>query len=88
MFESNQRRAVYVYMKHINNCNFLKKYGRINYVSKKQKYISLYMNENDIDENIRSLKRYNLIKDIKISPLPDIEWDFNDSDSIYFSNYD
>lgn len=89
MFDMQERRALYVYMRGLKQVNQLKKFGDIAYISNKMNYVSLYVNEDQVDELVDKLKKYRFVKTVKPSARPDINPDLDDQhDDVFFEAYD
>ena len=56
-FEENPRQGVIVYLYRLRNSRQLRKFGQIQYISKKMKYVVLYMDQADVEGNIERLKK-------------------------------
>ncbi|KRL04639.1 YlbG family protein [Liquorilactobacillus oeni] len=78
-FEINKRQGVVVYLFHLKNSRQLKRFGTIHYVSRRMKYVVLYMDHAKINENLEKLENLRFVKHVVLSPLPELKIDFNDS---------
>lgn len=47
-FEAKKRRGVIVYLYHLRQSKQLRRYGNLQYVSRKMKYALIYMDEVDV----------------------------------------
>ncbi|RST93698.1 hypothetical protein CBF33_00320 [Vagococcus lutrae] len=72
LFEEVPRRGVIVWVYTLRPIRQLKKFGVIQHVSRKQKYVYLYMNEWDIEKNIERLEKLHFIRSVEQSYRPDI----------------
>ncbi|CAM3184814.1 YlbG family protein [Leuconostoc rapi] len=87
--EVQPRRALYVYLKNNRHAPQLKKFGQLNYVSRKMGFAMIYVDDENIDQKINKIKQYKFVKDVIASPRPDIDPDLGDvHDDIFFENYD
>ncbi|MGX7052001.1 YlbG family protein [Leuconostoc palmae] len=88
-FEIYPRRALYIYLKQIRHAPQLKKFGYLSYVSHKMNVAMIYVDDKDIDEQIKKIKQYKFVKKVLMSPRPDIDPDLDNlHDDIFFENYD
>lgn len=71
------RRSIIVWLYNLKNLNSLKQFGKIDYVSKKMKYVIVYMNESDVETSLKRIKKLHFVRDIEISYRPDIVMDFD-----------
>lgn len=67
-FEAKKRRGVIVYLYHLRQSKQLRRYGNLQYVSRKMKYALIYMDEVDVK------------KTVEISNRPDITTEFSKQD--------
>lgn len=77
-FEIQPRRSVVVWVYSLKQLKNLKRFGFIQYVSKKMKYVLIYMNEEKLDEALEKLNRLHFVRHVEKSYRPDVEVDFSD----------
>lgn len=75
-FEMVARRALIVYVKQLKYVKQLRRYGVIQYVSKKMKYVVLYVNEVEIEEIYRTIRPLRGVVKVEYSYRPDIKTDY------------
>ncbi|KRL99949.1 YlbG family protein [Liquorilactobacillus satsumensis] len=78
-FKIKQRQGVVVYLFHLKNSRQLKRFGTIHYVSRRMKYVVLYMDQEAVSESLVKLKEMRFVKKVMPSPLPELKIDFSDS---------
>ena len=75
LFAKN-RRGIYVYYKNHRELQDIEKYGNVITVSKKNKYVYLYVDESKMDKVITELNAKRNVKKIEISRLVDLSLTF------------
>ncbi|MEY8661499.1 YlbG family protein [Ligilactobacillus faecis] len=78
MFEIKQRRGVIVYLHHLRQSKQLRRYGSIQYVSRKMKYALLYMDEVDVEKTVAKLKQLRFVKRVELSQRPELKTEFDE----------
>lgn len=53
-FEAKKRRGVIVYLYHLRQSKQLRRYGNLQYVSRKMKYALIYMDEVDVKKRSKN----------------------------------
>lgn len=76
--ELRKRKGVYVYLKHLRLSKQLRKFGTILYVSRKMKYVLLYIDEDLLEENLSKMKALKYITKIELSPRDEIAEDLEE----------
>ncbi len=74
-FKRVERQGVIVYLKHLKQSKQLRKFGTIHYVSRKMKYVLIYMNAEDVNEALHKLKSMKFVSKVEISPRKEIDKD-------------
>lgn len=82
-FKENKRQGVIVYLYRLRQSRQLKKFGQIMYVSKKMKYVLLYMDENQVDQNIKKLNKLKFVRKAIPSLRPFLKTDYANSEAEY-----
>ncbi|WP_057875812.1 YlbG family protein [Liquorilactobacillus aquaticus] len=77
-FNINERQSIIVYLYHLKNSKQLRRYGTIHYVSKRMKYVVLYIDHENLDETLKKLKEMRFVKRVIMSPRPNIKINFED----------
>lgn len=75
-FELQHRRSVVVWVYNFKQLKNLKRFGLIHYVSRKMKYVVIYMNEDDIEKNTEKIKKLHFVRSVEKSFRPDVEMNF------------
>lgn len=73
---TKKRRGIYIYFKHVRDINKLEKYGNVIAVSKKNRYIYIYVDDDNIDNLLTELNSKKFVKKVIISELVDLSLDF------------
>lgn len=68
MFKIQSRTSLIVYVSSLRQVRQLKRFGHVEYVSKKMRYAVIYMNEEAVDETISRLKQLKFVRRIVRSP--------------------
>lgn len=76
-FEIQPRQSLIVYTYSLKQTRQLKRYGTVMYVSKKMRYVVLYVNQDEIDELTKKLQRLRFVKRVVPSMRPKIKETFN-----------
>ncbi|MCP0886459.1 YlbG family protein [Ligilactobacillus sp. WILCCON 0076] len=79
VFEVQKRQGVFVYLYHLKQSKQLRRYGSIQYVSRKMKYVLIYMNQKEIDVNVKKLEQLRYVKEVIVSPRPEITTTYNNT---------
>ena len=82
-FEENMRQGVIVYLYRLRQSRQLRKFGQIQYISKRMKYVVLYMDRNQIEQNIVKLKKLRFVKKVELSYRPFLKTDYATSEEEY-----
>ncbi|KRL84118.1 YlbG family protein [Ligilactobacillus apodemi] len=77
-FEAKARRGVIVYLYHLRQSKQLRRFGNIQYVSRKMKYALVYMDEELVDKTVSKLKQLRFVKKVEISRRPDLKVEFDE----------
>lgn len=75
-FEIQKRRGVIVWVYSLKQLKNLKRFGLVHYVSRKMKYVLIYMNEDQIEEAIQKINKLHFVRNVQISYRPDVEMNF------------
>ena len=76
-FTMQERRSLIVYTYSLKQTRQLKRYGTVMYVSKKMRYVVLYVNQADVEKLTAQLKELRFVKRVVPSMRPDIKETFN-----------
>ncbi|KRN02818.1 hypothetical protein FD13_GL001537 [Levilactobacillus senmaizukei DSM 21775 = NBRC 103853] len=76
-FEMQDRQSLIVYTYSLKQTRQLKRYGTVMYVSKKMRYVVLYVNRDDISALTDQLSHLRFVKRVVASNRPDIRETFN-----------
>lgn len=79
-FEIKQRQSIVVYLYHLKQSKILRKYGTIQYVSRKMKYVILYLDQDKMSETMEKISKLKFVKAVVKSPRPEIKRDFQNEE--------
>ncbi|GEO66191.1 YlbG family protein [Levilactobacillus spicheri] len=71
------RQSLIVYTYSLKQTRQLKRYGTVMYVSKKMRYVVLYVNQGDVEQLTEQLKQLRFVKRVVPSMRPAINETFN-----------
>lgn len=74
-----KRVGVAVWVSSIKTVRHLKRFGNIHFVSKRYKYVVLYVDADTRDETIGQIKRFNFVTNIEPSYRHEIPTEYNSS---------
>lgn len=75
-FEITKRRGLIVWVYSLKQLKNLKKFGLLHYVSRKMKYVVIYLNEETFDQTEERIKKLHFVRNVERSYRPDIEMNF------------
>ena len=73
-----KRRGIIVWVYSLKQLKTLKRYGLVHFVSRKMKYVVLYVNEETVEEVEEKLQTLHFVRQVERSYRPDIEMNFAD----------
>lgn len=76
-FTMQPRQSLVVYTYSLKQTRQLKRYGTVMYVSKKMRYVVLYVNQEDVEKLTDQLKQLRFVKRVVPSARPQISETFN-----------
>ena len=77
-FIMQKRRGIIVWVYSLKQLKTLKRYGLVHFVSRKMKYVVLYVNEETVEEVEEKLQTLHFVRQVERSYRPDIETNFAD----------
>ena len=78
-FDETPRQGVIVYLYRLRQSKQLRKFGQIKYISKRMKYVLLYMDRDKIEQNVKRLKKLKFVKKVELSYRPFLKVDYGTS---------
>lgn len=75
-FAIQKRRGVVVWLYNLKQIKSLKRFGLIHYVSRRLKYVVLYVDEEKIEETVKKINSFHYVRRVEISYRPDVEMNF------------
>lgn len=73
-----KRRCLVIWVYSLKQLKSLKRYGVIHYVSRRMKYVVIYMNEEEIEKSEEKLSGLYFVRKVERSYRPDIEMNFSE----------
>lgn len=77
-FQVKPRRSVIVYLHSMKQLRQLKRYGVIQYQSRQEHYVIIYMDEAQVQPTMVKLKKLNFVRRVEPSYRPDIDMNFGE----------
>ncbi|MHC5229677.1 YlbG family protein [Enterococcus sp. LJL99] len=71
-----KRRCLIVWVYSLKQLKTLKRYGLVHYVSRKMKYVVIYMNEEEIELSEAKISGLHFVRKVERSYRPDVEMNF------------
>ncbi|MEG2254379.1 MAG: YlbG family protein [Vagococcus sp.] len=71
------RRGLIVWVYSLKQLKNLRRFGYVHHVSRKQKYVVLYVDEVDVDSTIERLEKQFFVRSVDKSMRPDINMNFD-----------
>lgn len=75
-FQLNKRRGLIVWVYSLRQLKNLKRFGLVHYVSRKMKYVVIYLNEADFEETMQKIEKLHFVRSVEPSYRPDVEMNF------------
>lgn len=77
-FQLTKRRGLIVWVYSLKQLKNLKKFGLLHYVSRKMKYVVLYLNEDTFEQTAERINKLHFVRKVERSYRPDVEMNFAD----------
>ncbi|MFC0234596.1 YlbG family protein [Vagococcus entomophilus] len=77
-FEVTRRRSLVIWVYSLRQVKNLRRFGTIQYVSRKMKYVILYMPDEEIEATEFKLNKLHFVRQVERSYRPDVEMNFAD----------
>ncbi|EOD6233095.1 YlbG family protein [Enterococcus hirae] len=77
-FQLTKRRGLIVWVYSLKQLKNLKKFGLLHYVSRKMKYVVLYLNEDTFEQTAERINKLHFVRKVERSYCPDVEMNFAD----------
>ncbi|MGX5377153.1 YlbG family protein [Ligilactobacillus sp. LYQ135] len=78
-FKENPRQGVIVYLYRLRQSRQLRKFGHIQYISKRMKYVIIYMDQDKVEDTVERLNKLRFVKKVELSNRPFLKVDYGDS---------
>jgi uncharacterized protein YlbG (UPF0298 family) len=75
-FEIQKRRGLIVWVYSLRQLKNLRRFGFVHYVSRKMKYVVMYLNEEDYEAKKNKIEQFHFVRQVQPSYRPDIEMNF------------
>lgn len=82
------RQGLIIFVNHLKHAKTLRKYGHVYYISKKMKYVVLYLNQEDVEQVTTRLLKLPFVKKITPSERPFINTEYENSKPDKAKEYD
>ena len=82
------RQGLIVYVHQLKHAKSLRKDGHVHYISRKQKYVVMYVNQADIEAIEQKLQRLPFVKGVAQSHRPFLKTEFENSKPDKAKEYD
>ena len=76
MYKKVARCGIAVWINNLKQARLLRKYGLVYYVSKRLRYVYLYVNEDQVGKTIAQLKKLRFVKRVQVSKKPQLKTSF------------
>lgn len=83
-----ERQGLIVYVHQLKHAKSLRKYGHVHYISRKQKYVVLYCDRDEIANTIYKIQRLPFVKDVVESYRPFLKTEFENAKPDKAKEYD
>ncbi|MRG85518.1 YlbG family protein [Salinibacillus xinjiangensis] len=83
-----KRQGLFVWIKNMKSARKLRKYGHIITVSKKQKYVLLYVNQDDLEDTMETIHKLPFVFKVEPSYKPFIKTEFEKVKTNQTKDYD
>jgi uncharacterized protein YlbG (UPF0298 family) len=75
-----QRQSIVVFFSNIKKIGPIKRIGDVDYISKEMHYLILYVNKSNIDEALRKIRGFDVVRSAYISPRANLRVDYSQED--------
>ncbi|MHC5248000.1 YlbG family protein [Enterococcus sp. LJL120] len=75
-FEVQKRRGLIVWVYSFKQLKNLKRFGLVHYLSRRMKYVLLYVNEEDVADIKERIEKLHFVRSVEPSYRPDVEMNF------------
>ena len=83
-----KRQGIIVYLHSLKQVKMLRRFGNIHYVSKKLKYVVIYIDMEDLDHTITKLNAFSFVKKVEPSYKPFLKMEFENARPDKAKEYD
>ena len=77
-FEIQKRRGLIVWVYSLRQLKNLRRFGFVHYVSRKMKYVVMYLNEEEYESKKTKIEQFHFVRQVEASYRPDVEMDFDE----------
>lgn len=85
---SSSRQGIVVWLTSLKYARQLRRFGHVQYVSKKMKYVVFYCDLEKVDDIINKLQSFHFVTDVKPSMRPFVNTEFEDAKPDKAKEYD
>lgn len=72
-----EREQVIIYLKNHKHERQIRKYGHIIYSNRREKWVSMYVNQDKLDDTIAQLEKLKFVTNVNISPYKTLKRDYS-----------
>lgn len=89
-FKIKPRRALIVYIHNLKMVRQLKRYGSVDYISKRMHYVVMYTDDENIDDQVARIRKLQFVRRVQLSKWPEIDPELSDlkAEGIYNQKID
>ncbi|MFD1465853.1 YlbG family protein [Lapidilactobacillus mulanensis] len=73
MFTMKERISLSVWLYSLKQVRQLRRYGMIYYISKRMKYVIIYLDESQLEATVKALNNLRFVKKVEVSPRKQID---------------
>ncbi|OTN76295.1 hypothetical protein A5886_001372 [Enterococcus sp. 8G7_MSG3316] len=77
-FQIQKRRGLIVWVYSLRQLKNLRRFGFVHYVSRKMKYVVMYLNEEEYEAKKAKIEQFHFVRQVEPSYRPDVAMDFAD----------
>lgn len=83
-----ERQGLIVYVQQLKHAKSLRKYGHVHYISRKQRYVVIYCNREELDTLMNKVQRLPFVKNVVPSFRPLLKTEYENAKPDKAKEYD
>ena len=83
-----ERQGLIVYVQQLKHAKSLRKYGHVHYISRKQRYVVIYCNRDELDTLMNKVQRLPFVKNVVPSFRPLLKTEYENAKPDKAKEYD